>query len=638
MPGRGLLQIGHDSQQSTYNVIYATYYHNLLQNLFDKVNNIGYAICNIMLLMETVMARQKELADFFAKPQSTTQKRYEVCRAYFMEKQTARQIAMRFELAVNTVQGMVRDLANADEQKRNFFVKTPKGRKPRPAMRQARRRIREMRQKGLALGEIIRRLAEEGCPLSSAHVSRQLRADGFSGLRGRRKAALPGERASDRSEVPVVADVAALDLSPERTVHTQAAGLFLFMPDLLATRIDRAISRADYPGSKMIPPTQAILALLAGKLLGKRRISHIDDLNFDAGAGLFAGLNVLPKTTYATDYSYKTQRHMNEQFIDIMVNSLPSSPCDGRKDFYLDFHAIPHRGHETDLERHWVAMRNKAGTSIMAFVAQEAQRRIVCYANANILREEADSMAVRFVDHWKESSGHYPSRVILDSRATVHKGLHELNRRGVGFITIRRRGQAMLRQVEALPSGAWKRCQVTQAGTRVRNVQYLDQVVRLSDYDGEVRQLVFKGLGREKPTFLVTNDLPKRLTARQTLMDYASRNHVEHNLGEKITFFHMDCLSSEVRLNVDFDLTLTACAHLLYQCFARRLKGFETATPASLYRKFINTPGRVEIGNRELVVIFDKRSHNPILTEAGLDRPTAAVPWCGNLRLRMIFQ
>ena len=134
----------------------------------------------------------------------------------------------------------------------------------------------------------------------------------------------------------------------------------------------------------MIPPTQAILALLAGKLLGKRRINHIDDLNFDAGAGLFAGLNVLPKTTYAT---------------------------------------------------------------------------------ANVVRKEADTMAVRFVDHWKEASGHFPARVILDSRATVYSGLSQLNQRGVGFITVRRRGAAMLRGVTAQPAGAWQRCQVIQAGT-----------------------------------------------------------------------------------------------------------------------------------------------------------------------------
>ena len=35
-------------------------------------------------------------------------------------------------------------------------------------------------------------------------------------------------------------------------------------------------------------------------------------------------------------------------------------------------------------------------------------------------------MVVRFVDHWKERTGHYPARVLFDSRATTYEQLHEL--------------------------------------------------------------------------------------------------------------------------------------------------------------------------------------------------------------------
>ena len=61
------------------------------------------------------------------------------------------------------------------------------------------------------------------------------------------------------------------------------------------------------------------------------------------------------------------------------------------------------------------------------------------------------------------------------------------------------------------------------------------------------------GLGHEKPTFLLADDLPEPLSARQVIMDYAGRNGVVRNLGEKITFFHPACLASEVRLKVDFE-------------------------------------------------------------------------------------
>jgi hypothetical protein len=41
------------------------------------------------------------------------------------------------------------------------------------------------------------------------------------------------------------------------------------------------------------------------KLVGLRRVSHVDDLAADPGAGLFAGLVSLPKATALTTYSYR---------------------------------------------------------------------------------------------------------------------------------------------------------------------------------------------------------------------------------------------------------------------------------------------------------------------------------------------
>ena len=82
----------------------------------------------------------------------------------------------------------------------------------------------------------------------------------------------------------------------------------MFLPLLARLAFDRLVDRAGYPGSQMVPATSALLSLLALKLLDKERRSHIDDFNFDEALGLFAGLNILPKKSFATDYSYRTER------------------------------------------------------------------------------------------------------------------------------------------------------------------------------------------------------------------------------------------------------------------------------------------------------------------------------------------
>jgi transposase len=578
------------------------------------------------------MARSPELARLFQQPDLPAQRHYEICRAYFHEATPADEIAQRFDLHVGSVRAIVRDFAR-DPDLNAFFATAKPGRKRSPKREAIQERAYTLRRQGATLADIHAALQREGFDISESYLFRVLRHAGLATTRPTRPSRQPGAYANDGSLVPDSADVRALALDEGRQFSTQVAGLFLFLPVLLALDLPRAVTQAALPGSEPIPPLQALLALLAPKLLGKRRVSHISDLCCDEGAGLFAGLNVLPKATYATDYSYKTERTMTERLIAAVIAKTPLG--DPPLSFNLDFHAIPFRGAEPDLENHWVPTRNRALPAVMAFVAQAEDRRVICYATANLLREEAETMVPKFADYWKEQTGQYPARLLFDSRATTYVGLNQLTQRQVGFITIRRRGSGMLARVRRLPAERWQHCQITQAKGKRRQVQYVDERVQLDGYDGAVRQLIVTGLGHESPTFFLTNDRPKAQTARDVIQTYASRNHVENHLGEQITFFHLDCLCSEVRLNVDFDLTLTVLADLLYRGLAGRLKGFFRAGPSRLFRKFVDTPGVIEITSKEIIVHLSKRAHNPLLKEAGLTKPTGPVPWLKGRSVRV---
>jgi transposase len=579
------------------------------------------------------MARSQEFARLFQQPNLPAQRHYEICRAYFHESTPAAEIAKRFHLHDGTVRAIVRDFAREPDVNA-FFADSRPGRKTSPKRDAIHEQACELRRQGATLAEILAALKREGFDVSESYLFRLLSRAGLAATRQRRPAPQPGEYANDGSVVPDIANVRELALEDGRQIPTKVAGLFLFLPSMLGLDLPQAVRHAKLPGSKQIPPLQALLALLVPKLIGKRRVSHISDLCTDEGAGLFAGLNVLPKITYATDYSYKTERTMTERLIAAVIAKTPLG--DPPLSFNLDFHSIPFRGAEPDLENHWVPTRNRALPSVMAFVAQAAGRRVLCYATANLLRDEADRMVPRFADYWKEQTGSYPARLLFDSRATTYAGLSQLTQRQVGFITIRRRGSSMLARARHLPADCWQHCQITQAKGKRRRVQFVDEWIQLDGYEGIVRQQIVKGLGHESPTFFLTNDKPQPLTARETIQTYASRNHVENHLGEQITFFHLDCLCSDVRLNVDFDLTLTVLADLLYRNLAERLKGFVRSGPSKLFRKFVDTPGDIEIAKKAIIVRLSKRAHNPVLKEAGLTTPTQPVPWLAGRSVHIV--
>jgi hypothetical protein len=108
------------------------------------------------------------------------------------------------------------------------------------------------------------------------------------------------------------------------------------------------------------------------------------------------------------------------------------------------------------------------------------------------------------------------------------------------------------------------------------------------------------GLGREKPTLFLSNHFEE--TARNVIIRYAGRNRVEDGLGISVNFFHLDCLASEVRLNVDLDATMTVVANGCYRWLGNQLRGYEKADPKTLYRLVVATQGNVRTTPDELIV------------------------------------
>jgi hypothetical protein len=397
----------------------------------------------------------------------------------------------------------------------------------------------------------------------------------------------------------------------------------------------RLVTVAGYPGSKMVPPAGAVLSLLVLKLLDKERRSHIDDFNFEEALGLFAGLNVLPKKSFATDYSYRTTRDHQCGLLRGWVQALAPILFPDAGTFSADFHPIPSRGEPSALENHYLPRRGKAGPSVLTFFALEQTSRCLCYANANITRPEQHSELMRFVTFWHALTGRYPEWLYFDSKVVDYTELNRIHQLGISFVTIRRRGAAILRRLDSIPSANWTKAVIDTPKRCHQRIRYLDESVHLRGYDQPLRQVAVAGLGRDSPTLFLSNNTTE--TARELVIRYAGRNRVEDGLGISVNFFHLDCLASQVRLNVDLDTTLTVIANGCYRWLGAQLRGYEDMSPKRLYRRFVETGGVVEVRPDCILVRFDRRSHNPVLREAALDKEPMPIAWLGDRPVKFAF-
>jgi hypothetical protein len=437
-------------------------------------------------------------------------------------------------------------------------------------------------------------------------------------------------------ELPEVADCRELSLAPGRTLRTRTAGIFLFLPLLTKLAFDRLVIEARYPGSEMVPAPAALLSLLALKLLDKERRSHIGDFDSDEALGLFAGLNILPKKSFAADYSYRAGRDQQQALLQGWVRALAPVIFPDASGFSLDFHPIPYRGEPSGLDRHYLPCRGIAGPSVLTFFALEQKSPCLCYSNADLTRADQNGELMRFVEFWHTVTDTDPHWLYFDSKLIDYPEMSRVNQRRIRFITIRRRGAAILRRLSRRPASDWKRAVIDTPKRRHQQIRHLEEAVRLRGYEGPIRQIAVAGLGRDQPTLFLSNDFDE--TPRELIIRYAGRNRIEDGLGISVNFFHLDCLASEVRLNVDLDAALTVIANGCYRWLASRLRGFEKAAPKQLYRRFVETGGTVQIHEDAITVSFERRSHNPILRDAALDREPIPIPWLGQRRLAFTFR
>lgn len=201
-------------------------------------------------------------------------------------------------------------------------------------------------------------------------------------------------------------------------------------------------------------------SLLALKLFGNARHSHIMSHVFDEGLGLFAALNVIPKRSFLTDYSGRIEPACYSKLMRGWFDTVGKLGLERGVSFDVDFHTIPFHGEEALLEKHYVSKRSRRQKGVLAFLAQDADQRVFCYANAELRKAEQPDEILRFVEFWQQRTGRRPEEMVFDSRLTTYKNLNRLNQMGIRFLTLRRRSGRMLEKISQVPASAWRRVEL----------------------------------------------------------------------------------------------------------------------------------------------------------------------------------
>lgn len=569
--------------------------------------------------------------NFFLFPDSIAQKQYEALRMYYIEKKTAKEVAKKFgykHRGFTTIVTEFNKKLRNNDVKELFFKSTQKGRKISEKVIGAKDIVIDLRKTYHSVEEIKAILDGKGFSISEKTIYEIIKREGFSRLPRRTKLVkqellLPKIHA-DKSH--------RLSFVPEKFKST-SAGVLCLLPYIKKFGISEAILKSDYPETKTIDKLSSILSFIALKASNARRYSSDDCWCMERGLGLFAGLNVLPKTAWYTSYSHRVTSDMNLKFLKSLHKIWLENDLLGDTS-NLDFTTIPYWGEDEHLENNWAGKRGKAMSSLLAIIAHDPDTGIINYGNTNVTHKNESDEVLEFLDFYKSETSSEERKLkylVFDSKFTNYENLKKLDNQKIKFVTIRRRGKNIVNRLEQIPANLKKRIRVEMAGNKKRSITVLDEEIYLKGYEDTIRQISITGHGKIKPAIIITNDFD--LKVEKIVRKYTKRWIVEKAISEQIDFFHLNLVSSSMVIKVDFDLTMSILTHNIFRLFALDLERYSHISDQSLFDKFILNSADVEIENEKIKVFLKKKRNLPLVLEVMQKINSYEYEWMKNLRL-----
>lgn len=572
------------------------------------------------------------MAGYFKKPASPKQKQYEAIRAIVIDGKPIEVAAKRYGYKAGTIYSLLRD---ARAGKIELFPAVKKGPRQKRTNPEIQDKIIEYRKMRLSTPDIQDRLAEETIRISSRTVERILTDAGFRKLQRRTNKEL-GKTIKNKIIPERSEHLDFSELEPF-SVDCPAVGSFFFIPYILESGIIDIMKECELPDSSDIGSTQACLSMLLLKLIGRKRLSHVGTYDREPGFGIFAGLNVLPKPTYMNTYSCRCSEtqlmNLQSKIITRLKKKYPDFYC---SDYInLDFHSIPHYGDKSEMEKVWCGARGKTMKGANTVFVQDGQSNAILYTRADILRNEEAEEVKKFVTYWKKINGEVDETLVFDCKFTAYRVLDELEDDKVKFITLRKRYAKLIKETLDLPPKEWDKVYISIPKRKYRHVSVHESEVTLKNCSNTFRQITIKDHGRSTPTFIITNN--NELSIKDILEVYAKRWRIENKLAELVAFFNLNALSSPIMIRIHFDILWTLIADTLYHRFAHDLRRFETNIAPTIFRKFIDMPGRVIYDGNKFVIKIRKRAHTPVLKEVEKLQKPFRVPWLSGKTVEIVW-
>lgn len=371
-------------------------------------------------------------------------------------------------------------------------------------------------------------------------------------------------------------------------------------------------------------------------IIGKRRASKVMDLT-DEGIAIASGLPIKPDQSHLHRFLEIPTTFDADNFIKELAKRQYTIGQIKGDIINCDAHLVPYYG-EVDIQKDKDEKIAYPQKSVKFYLAQCQDYRNPIYGFVSYPGVRAVEVGKRFVDVMREIIPDKKMKFIFDKWFSVGELLDYIRKAGQLFITLIKRYENRIKEMENIPVEQFKKL------TQKLGITHIP--ITLRNYEGKVRLVVVENIySNERVLYgYLTND--EESVEEEIVKEYSSRWGVEFWFEEG-KFLGLNQLPSIELNKITTNLAIKLLSYAAISAFRGNVGGkYVPMNAETIYEKFFNKQALIKLDGDEVKIIlygYPKRNEiegmyynlNSKLEQKGIN---PKVPWLNNHTLKFIFK
>ena len=388
--------------------------------------------------------------------------------------------------------------------------------------------------------------------------------------------------------------------------------------------------------SQGIPVLKDVLVWTNLLISGKKRASKASDIT-DPGIAVSSGLPVLPDQSHLHRFLKRPATDKADRFIRAIGHrQYRIGQIDGSI-ISFDSHLIPYHG-KMDIQKDVDGKSPLPFKAVKAHAALDQKYRNPAYLMARYPGKTAVEIGDDLTDASMEIIPDNNILFTMDRWFSVGELLDHIQQKGQRFITLIRRHQKRIREMENIPLESFRKMTDKQGVTSIKT--------RIRNYDGPIRLVVVEDLTEGFRTYYgyIIND--DRQSEEDVIQTYSGRWGIETWFNE-CNFFGINHLPSIELNEVTMHLGMNLIAYNAISAFRANLGGpFIPMNAETIVEKFFKEQGLIRLRNDQITVTVYGHRYKEILEPLydDLDSKLIAkdidprIPWLNDHTIKFEFK